>query len=329
MITFREKGKSLTLIEEIVALAVEQRDLQSTGKAFESVLGRCQRLCYDLKDLLQPYQERGALLDAHMADLTSPLIAFIVDQVSRKDPHAWPKSCHLICSTLYLIFKVRGLSKAPFGHFPHEISLIEPVLDQAEVLLLTESGNEGSEALEGWESNCTTALQGHCERLHRAAALCLARLIAREDILENSVKNDFFAQLSALSDITSVSEDPNGGQSPCILVAHQLSKLPTLRNMPNSELIVIVQAASRAWGLRGVPKKIVVALCGRICAELVDRECPDRVRQARQQWRYRQAGGRRLCSSLPQEAPSEAKKEKVDDEMTVAEFSMRESVQTL
>ncbi|KAF4738444.1 hypothetical protein FOZ62_024041 [Perkinsus olseni] len=99
--------------------------------------------------------------------------------------------------------------------------------------------------------------------------------------------------------------------------------------MPNSELIVIVQAASRAWGLRGVPKKIVVALCGRICAELVDRECPDHVRQARQQWRYRQAGGRRLCSSLPQEAPSEAKKEKVDDEMTVAEFSMRESVQTL
>ncbi|KAF4708792.1 hypothetical protein FOZ63_033718 [Perkinsus olseni] len=297
MITFREKGKSLTLIEKIVALAVEQRDLQSTGKAFESVLGRCQRLCYDLKDLLQPYQERGVFLDAHMADLTSPLIAFIVDQVSRKEPHAWPKSCHLICSTLYLIFKVRGLSKAPFGHFPHEISLIEPVLDQAEVLLLTESGNEGSEALEGWESKtlewqseawelevwdiivrtaknfpqdglasrdgsalprcsdrgllalelsgfasdvvvgvagqgtaplhrtvvrpllyerirerlsprvlsgldklgiccCTTALQGHCERLHRAAALCLARLIAREDILQNSVKNDFFAQLS-------------------------------------------------------------------------------------------------------------------------------------
>ncbi|KAF4723218.1 hypothetical protein FOZ62_029773, partial [Perkinsus olseni] len=202
-------------------------------------------------------------------------------------------------------------------HFPHEISLIEPVLDQAEVLLLTDSGNEGSEALEGWESKfimlvwisvlllapfpfsswptadvpmriarcCTTALQGHCERLHRAAALCLARLIAREDILQNSVKNDFFAQLSALPEITSVSEDPNGRQSPCILVAHQLSKLPTLRNMPNSELIAIAQAASRAWGLRGVPKKIVVALCGRICAELVDRECPDRVRQARQQWR--------------------------------------------
>ncbi|KAF4710856.1 hypothetical protein FOZ63_023689, partial [Perkinsus olseni] len=193
---FKEKGKSLTLIEEIVALAVEQRELQGTRKEFDSVLGRCQRLCYDLKDLLQPYQERGALLDAHMADLTSPLIAFIVDQVSRKEPRAWPKSCHLICSTLYLMFKVRGLSRAPFGHFPHEISLIEPVLDQAEVLLLTESGNEGSEALEGWESNCTTALKGHCERLHRAAALCLARLIAREDILENSVKNDFFAQLS-------------------------------------------------------------------------------------------------------------------------------------
>ncbi|KAF4653110.1 hypothetical protein FOL46_009359, partial [Perkinsus olseni] len=325
----KEKGKSLTLIDEIVALAVEQRDLQGTGKAFESVLGRCQRLCYDLKDLLQPYQERGALLDAHMADLTSPLIAFIVDQVSRKEPHAWPKSCHLICSTLYLIFKVRGLSKAPFGHFPHEISLIEPVLDQAEVLLLTESDNKGSEALEGWESNCTTALQSHCERLHRAAALCLARLVAREDILENNVKNDFFSQLNALSDITSVLEDSNGWQSPCILVAHQLSKLPTLRNMPNSELIAIVQAGSRAWGLRGAPKKVVVALCGRICAELVDRECPDHVRQARQQWRYRQAGGRRLCSPLPQEALSDAKKVKVDDELTVGEFSMRQSVQNL
>ncbi|KAF4742421.1 hypothetical protein FOZ62_020575, partial [Perkinsus olseni] len=130
-----------------------------------------------------------------------------------------------------------------------------------------------------------------------------------------------------LSDIASVSDDVNGERWSCILVAHQLSKLPTLRNMPNSELIAIAQAAGRASELRGVPKKIVVALCGRICAELVDRECPDRVRQARQQWRYRQAGGRRLCSPLPQEAPSDAKK--VDDETAVGEFSMRESVQTL
>lgn len=39
-----------------------------------------------------------------MVDLTTPLIAFITEEVSTEE--AWPGSCHLICSTLYLIFKV-------------------------------------------------------------------------------------------------------------------------------------------------------------------------------------------------------------------------------
>ncbi|EER04470.1 beta-tubulin cofactor d, putative [Perkinsus marinus ATCC 50983] len=65
----------------------------------------------------------------------------------------------------------------------------------------------------------------------------------------------------------------------------------------------------------------MAALCGRLSTELVERECPDEVRQARQQWRYHQAGGRRLSCKFLSAAPSEGKKM---GEMTVGDFSMRE-----
>ncbi|KAF4672858.1 hypothetical protein FOL47_011277 [Perkinsus chesapeaki] len=212
---------------------------------------------------------------------------------------------------------VRGLGSAPLGHFPHEINLIEPVLTKAEEIVLMNSTEE--EVIEGWESNCSSALIGHCERLHRAAALCLARLIAREDINDNSVKEDFFRQINGWS---------NDNKWSRMLVAQQLGKLSTLRNMPNDELISIVRGSSHLWEIRGVPKKkIVVGLCGRICAELVDRECPDDVRQARQEWRYRQAGGRRLCNGQSKQdlAPPDVVKRQGQD----GEFVMRESVQSL
>ncbi|EER04469.1 hypothetical protein Pmar_PMAR019471, partial [Perkinsus marinus ATCC 50983] len=92
------------------------------------------------------YQERGVLLDAHMVDLTTPLIAFITEEVSTEK--AWPGSCHLICSTLYLIFKIRGLNSASSGCFPHDIALMEPVLKQAEEIFSTAR----AETEEGWES---------------------------------------------------------------------------------------------------------------------------------------------------------------------------------